>query len=288
MSWRELLSDYPAILRAYSAIKVVCYEASPCYVIPRMELRHKESFWADHGAYRVFGKAGSPPILIPTHTATPRDAMVAYMDSLHRYKGLTQVPLPYAMALEKSGFKVSPRPYGDIDFVMETDLLLTLPGGRFKTRRNELSKLRKEGYTCRPLTSDDVALVSEMERRWGAAYGKAVWRRGFATELTRHLGSAPADLRLQGLVLMSPTGETMGVSLGCQVSGDTWSCSFRFADNKVVGAALFLYQAMCGLFADLPYEADGSGGAKDSTLFDYKKRLIQRPDLLVQMFTVKK
>lgn len=289
MSWESLYSDYESICKAYTATKILCYEASPCYTIPKMLEPGKSRVWADHGAYRVFGSAPkSSPMMIPVTLASPKEAMNAYLEVLHKYKGLTQVPAPYAGTLAKMGYKVSKRPWGNIDFVMETDLLLTLPGGRFKTRRNELSRLAKEGYTTRPLTSSDVGLVKAMESDWGSSHKGPVYRTGYATELTRHIDTAPAPMRLQGLVLLSPTGVVAGVALGCQITLDTWSCSFRFTDNRVLGAALFLFQAMCRLFPDLPYEADGSGGAPGETLFDYKKRLIQRTDLLVEMFTVKK
>lgn len=289
MIWESLYSDYDLICQSYSATKILCYEASPCYTIPKMMESGKSRVWADHGDYRIFGSAPkSSPMMIPVKLESPKAAMNAYLEVLHRYKGLTQVPAPYAGTLAKMGYKVSKRPWGNIDFVMETDLLLTLPGGRFKTRRNELSRLSKEGYTTRPLTSSDVEVVRAMETEWGSSHKGTVYRAGYATELTRHVDNAPKEMRLQGLVMLSSSGAVVGVSLGCKVTTDTWSCSFRFADHKVVGSALFLFQGMCRLFSDLPYEADGNGGAAGSPLFDYKKRLVQRTDLLVEMFTVKK
>lgn len=287
MSWRDLFARYPDILQAYTDCKTIVYDAAPSYLIPRSQ--KADNFrWDDHGSYLTCGAEGSAPIVIPVTLKSPKEYMTAVIETIHKYGGAYSLPVPYAKALEKMGYKLIKRPWGNIDFIFETNVLANLPGRRHERKRTTLNKLVKQGYTTRPLTSADAPEVARVETLWDEAHRGKTGRHGYASILTAGLDDYPEALRMRGLACHAPDGHIVGVALGGQVTSECWSCSFRYADNTHQGVSLFLFREMARLFADLPYEADGSGGAVGSSLFEFKRRLVEDEKLLIEMYVVKK
>lgn len=287
MSWQSLFARYPEILEAYTACKITIYDASPCYLIPRMQ-KSKNFVWHDHGSYITCGADGSAPIVIPVTLDSPKAYMAAAMDTIHRYGGVYSVPTAYAKPLGKMGYKQIKRPWGNIDFVLETRVLLNLPGKRHERKRTMLNKLLREGYTLRAMTSADASEVARVEDAWEGSHKGRTGRHGYASILAAGLDDYPDHLRIRGVVCQDPNGVIVGVALSCQTTSDTWSCSYRYADNSHHGVSLLLFREMARYYTDLPYEADGNGGAAGSSMFEFKRRLVEDQNLMIGMWVVTK
>lgn len=287
MSWQSLFARYPEILQAYTACRLTIYDASPCYLIPR-SMKSDSFVWHDHGTHITCGAEGSAPIVIPVTLNSPKEYMEAVLDTIHRYGGAYSLPTAYATPLGKMGYKLIKRPWGNLDFVMETDVLANLPGKRHERKRTTLNRLVREGYTVRPMTSADAGEVERVENLWEEAHRGRTGRHGYASLLARGLDEYPDHFRMKGLICHAPDGEVVGVSLSGQMTADTWSCSYRYADNNHAGVSLLLFREMARLYSDLPYEADGSGGAPGSSLFEFKRRLVDNHKLMLELWVVMK
>lgn len=288
MGWRTLFSRYPEILQSYTDCRICIYDASPCYLIPRME-KSSNFEWEDHGSYITHGGRGSAPIVTPVTLSSPKQYMEAVLDTIHRYGGAYSLPTSYAKPLGKMGYKLIKRPWGNLDFIFETEVLANLSGKRHERKRTHLNKLVKQGYVCRPMTKEDSMLVYKIETEWESVHtGTRTGKHGYATALAKGLGDYPPAMRLSGIVCHAPDGQPVGVSLSSQVTADTWTCSFRYADNVHAGVSLLMFREMARMYSDLKYEADGSGGGYGSSLFEFKRRLVSNPDFLLEMFVVMK
>lgn len=287
MGWKQLFHRYPEILDAYTKCRIRIYDASPCYLIPR-SLKSASLVCEDHGGFITAGASGSAPIVIPVTLSSPKEYMGACIDVIHKYGGVYSVPTAFAVPLQKMGYKLIKRPWGNIDFVFDTKVLAELPGKRHERKRTTLNKLMKSGYSVRPLLASDAPVVEALETLWETAHAGRTGRFGYATILTSLLDETPAPMRLRGLLCTAPDGSPVGMALGSMMTSDTWSCSFRYADNNHQGVSLLLFREMAKLFADVPFEADGSGGAAGSTLFEFKRRLVEDMDLLLELWVVKK
>lgn len=287
MSWQSLFARYPEILQAYTACRLTIYDASPCYLIPR-SMKSDNFVWHDHGTHITCGAEGSAPIVIPVTLNSPKEYMEAVLDTIHRYGGAYSLPTAYATPLGKMGYKLIKRPWGNLDFVMETDVLANLPGKRHERKRTTLNRLVRDGYTVRRMTSADAGEVGRVEDLWEESHKGRTGRHGYASMLASGLDEYPDHFRMKGLICHAPDGEIVGVSLGGQMTADTWSCSYRYADNNHAGVSLLLFREMARLYQDLPYEADGSGGAPGSSLFEFKRRLVDNHKLMLELWVVLK
>lgn len=287
MSWRTLFSKYPEILQSYTACKTVVYDASPCYLIPRVA-KSSNFTWDDHGSYITLGAKGSSPIVMPVTLESPKQYMEAIMETVAVYGGAYSIPASYSKPLGKMGYKLIKRPWGNLDFIFETEVLANLSGKRHERKRTGLNKLTKQGYSCRPMTKDDAPLVHQIETLWDTAHKGKTGRHGYATVLAQGLGDYPPAMRVTGVVCHAPDGQAVGVAMSAQITSDTWSCSFRYADNVHAGTSLLMFREMARAYPDLKYEADGSGGAIGSSLFEFKRRLVDNSNLLIEMYVVMK
>lgn len=288
MSLDSIFSRYPDILQSYTACKLRVYDANPCYLIPKV-LKSKTFELEDHGRYLTIGNAGTTPIVIPVTISTAKEYMQTLLEVIHRYGGAASVPTAYANTLKKMGYIARKRSWGSIDFVFENKVLLELPGSRFSKRRNALKKLVKNGYTLAPVTTSDADTALSIEDRWASAYkggcgGHA--RKGYASELIRVMDTVAPSIELRGVKMLDSQGQAVGIALGTRVTSDTWTCGYRFADNRLDSASLFLLQGLTKLYPDTVYELDGGGGSPTANLFWTKKQMALRDDLLIEMFTV--
>lgn len=287
MSWQSMFARYHEILEAYTACKVTIYDASPCYLIPRAQ-KSNNFVWHDHGSYITCGAEGSAPIVIPVTLDSPKAYMDAVLDTIHRYGGAYSLPTPYAKPLGKMGYKLIKRPWGNLDFLLETKVLANLPGKRHERKRTMLNKLEKQGYSCRAMVAADAPEVARVETLWGDARKGRTGHHGYASMLAAGLDDYPESLRMRGVVCHAPDGSVVGVSLGGQVTADTWSCSYRYADNNHAGVSLLTFREMARAYVDLQYEADGTGGAVGSSMFEFKRRLVEDQNLMIEMWVVTK
>lgn len=285
----DLYHSYPDILRCHSALKLTNYQASLCYLVPRIKRGKATIGKNEKDGYFIIGTETTAPMVIPYNIDSTKEYLMVLLDVIHKANGVSNIPKPYALALEKLGYKTIMRPWGNRDFVFNTEYLATLPGGRHSRKRTYISRLYRSGVELVDLTPEHHDKYDALERYWGAEHEGRTGRRGYATEAIDCMGEMPECIRFTAIGAFIASN-LIGFVVGAKLNEDHWSCSFRYADNDFKGLSTLLFQAIAQRFIDVPYECDGDGGGQNSSLWEYKRRLLSEDVLTkqVEMYIAKK
>ena len=289
MTWNVFANRYGDILKSYDDCRIVNYNGSPCYLVPRIDKRYSNLH--DHRDYLVAQSTSkSAPMVIPVDIHGPRDYLEAVSEVISRYGGASNISKPYATALEKMGYKVTKRPWGNLDFVFSTDVLRAFPGKKHERKRSYINRLEREGYYTRELRSSDQPSCKSLEARWMEDHEGRTSRHGYATHCVDILDELAEPFGVRGVGLFNPDGQMVGFTVAAPLTPTHWSCSFRYANNDVHGASLKIFRDTAALFADYPLECDGDGDGEGSGLWEFKRRLLSDDvmDKQVEMFVIKK
>lgn len=285
---QPLIDQYPDILRSYDACRAVTYQASPLYLIPRIQ---RGSAWLeDCGGYlRCRSTTSDTAMVLPVHLASPQEYMTALLDTIHSVGGVYCVSLPYMNSLKRLGYTVYKRPWGSLDFVFSTETLATLPGSRYARSRTYINRLERNGLTTRLLTEADAPEARLVSDAWERAHDGRTGRMGYAADMVAQLTALPATMQVKALGLWYED-RLVGFTVAAMVTQTYWSCGFRYADNGYHGASMKLFRDTARLYEGVPYECDGDAGTKNSAAYEFKRRLVQEDLLPLQqeMFVVKR
>ncbi len=268
----QFQSDYDKILLSHEACRTILYQAAPCYLIPRVT--RGQAVLTKEDGYYLLGQKYQAQIVIPVDLKSPSDYLSTLLNVISRYKAATNVPAPYAMALKNQGYRVIKRPWGNIDWVFDTEALADLPGKRHERKRTYINKLIRQGLEIRELTAKDADIAGGLENLWihrKSEEGHA-GRQGYAKLVISLLDQAPASMRLRAFGLFDQ-GRIVGFTVGNMLTPSYWACSFRYADNTYQGASLFLFRETARAYRDVPFECDGDASGVGSPLWEFKRRL---------------
>ena len=267
-------SKFSSILKSYQACKVLSYKAAATALVPRF-IKHPPKL-IDKGSYLLIQSGESAPIVIPVTLSSPKELIKVLIITCEEYGGVFDIPKPYADALATKGYTLYKRPWGNIDFVFETQHLIKLSGGRYKQMRKAFRKFKSDAFTQRLLLSEEYVIVDELCELWAKSkkdQGGRVGNIGYAAEYTKHLDLYPEEMR--ALVLGTFYGDSLiGVSIGCMLTSDFWVTGYGYGDKTYRSIITYGLHSLSKHYEDVPFECDGDAGTPSSGIYHHKQKLL--------------
>lgn len=125
------------------------------------------------------------------------------------------------------------------DYVYDINDLADLPGRKYQKKRNHCNRFRTDypNYSVEPLSENNCEQVLEMINAWYTAKEEENPESDFLMERTAITKALKhyRDLEMDGLVLMNE-GKILGITMGSQLSHDTYDIHFEKAWGNINGA----------------------------------------------------
>lgn len=272
------LDSLPASRTAIDALQAAAFAFSPLNAMPKIALGKWRVEEADHAL--IFVGSDNSVRIMPTGDL--QSYYAAIIGQLSKKRQVNLVP-EYITQNLKRHYKVSKQ---HDEYVMLTEDVRTLPGGRNAALRNNVNKARRlctvEAYDP-DLAAEYKALVK-------------VWYQQNTDLKFRTYDKTTIDWTLENwstLVNLVPDIVCLGIrhgvqlislSMGCVLSDRSWTAyTQRFDRDAPVKAGNMLgYTELAKRFETLPEENDGTADTK--TIREWKERLVASK---VSYFTVK-
>jgi len=199
---------------------------------------------------------------------------------------ISNMPFNYARHFQvmKNNYSVSPRMWGNIDFVYETQHVIDMPGSKLKKKRYYTNKYRRD-ENFKVINLEDNPALKQMFidciNGWAEDKKKKtdqIGRLGDPVFIIENFEEIKEMFPLKIIGVFDLEKDCIaGVSFGVKYSNDYWCNAFGFTRHAYNSMSDYLFNSMARLF-DEPFEIDGDGNGKDSDLFKTKSRYIS-PDV---------
>ena len=233
--YRERLHDL-----LYAAGRQGCeYSFANLYLWGRQQVSLVQNFLVVFSHYR-----GRSVYLYPVGTGDPKPALDALRadakarGSPLRITGLTRAETEKVESLYPGQFHFSPDRDG-FDYIYDIGRLSNLSGKKLQQKRNHVNRFLREhpDWHTEPITADNLPLCRNFLDRWYTQHKLLYPHSDFKMEQValdrafRHFDT----LGMEGLVLFAE-GQMAAMTLGNNLSPDTWDVNFEKADPDIEGA----------------------------------------------------
>ena len=251
------------IRKSLDSTRMHNYRLNWLYLLPKLNLsQYPYEIKKD---YVLFG-GGNGRMMLPLTC----DSNVVYRSMLKELEsgGLANIPHFYCNGL--SGlYSISPRMWGERDFVIETKTLIELGGKRLGNYRNMRNRYSKSDDISILTLRDNLHIRDEFIKAiylWhkeveAIGIKKAVGRMQYPVWVVENFESLARIIDLKGFGVYDNRKKKMiGFSLGVEHSNDYWVNTFRFTSREYSSLSAYLWSEIARHFQNYPYELDGDAG----------------------------
>jgi hypothetical protein len=274
----DILQLKDKIRIAIDATRMYNYRLNWLYLLPKLNLDDKYGYEIRR-EYILLGQ-GNGRMIIPLITDHKR--MYSIILSELEKGGLANIPHYYTQNLG-TFYKITPRMWGEHDFVYETAQMMNTPGGKLKRiqqyvhahKRNEnlvvinLSEnlnRRQEFIDAVYLWHDEIMAIGLKKAVGRLAYPE--WVINNFDELNKHV-----DVKGIGIYDKSKS-KMVAVGLGTEHSTTYWVHTFGFASRNYQDLSAYVKAELASQFIQYPYTLDGDAGGEANPLYAFKSKYL--------------